>query len=106
MRRAVLLCALGPVTALSVGLSPAPAAAGFIGNACLKANRPSSSRALCDCIDRVAKQEMTRQQQKKAARFFSDPHKAQQVRQSDRPSDEKLWQSYKAFSQKATKTCG
>ncbi|MEX0283743.1 MAG: hypothetical protein AB3N23_03950 [Paracoccaceae bacterium] len=95
------ICGLAFVMAVG---SP-PAEAGFIGNACMKANRPAASRALCTCIDKVAKKEMTRSQRKKAAKFFSDPHKAQEVRQSDRKSDENLWKNYKAFSAKASKTC-
>lgn len=49
---------------------------------------------------------MSRSQRKKAAKFFGDPHKAQVVRQSSRPSDEKLWENYKTFSAQAAKQCG
>ncbi len=97
-----VMCAIG----VSVALGGGPAEAGFIGNACLKANRPAANRELCNCIDKVAKKNMTRAQRKKASKFFSDPHKAQVVRQSSRPSDEKLWKNYKAFSQKAASSCG
>ena len=49
---------------------------------------------------------MSRSERKRASKFFSDPHKAQVVRQSSRASDEKLWKNYKAFSEQAAKTCG
>ncbi len=100
--KTAMICAI----AGTMAFGSLPAEAGFIGNACLKSNRPGSSRALCNCIDKVAKNNMTRQQQKKAAKFFGDPHKAQQVRQSSRKSDEQLWENYKAFSKQAVKTCG
>lgn len=91
---------------LAAVLGGGPAEAGFIGDACLRANRPAANRTLCTCIDKVSKQHMSRSQRKKAAKFFGDPHKAQVVRQSSRPSDEKLWENYKTFSAQAAKQCG
>ena len=40
-----------------------------------------------------------------AAKFFKDPHMAQEVRQSDRARDEELWRRYKAFGRQAAATC-
>ena len=96
-----LVCAIGFLAVMN----GAPVEAGFIESACLKANRPAASRKLCRCIDKVAKDSMSRLERKRTAKFFSDPHEAQVVRQSSRPSDEKLWKNYKTFSQRAAKSC-
>jgi len=37
--------------------------------------------------------------------FFADPHRAQEVRQSDNPRDEAFWQRYKAFASRAENIC-
>ncbi|MGR3614608.1 MAG: hypothetical protein ACU0BB_01025 [Paracoccaceae bacterium] len=97
-----LLC-----TGLLAGIHPAPAAAGtgVIERACNQSNRSASSPSLCQCIQKVANQSLNRTDRKKVAKFFDDPHAAQEVRQSDRHSDEKLWLRYKAFGEKARATC-
>ncbi|MBZ0129311.1 MAG: hypothetical protein K8F59_09360 [Rhodobacteraceae bacterium] len=81
------------------------AAADLIGNACLKSGRPGASRELCGCIQTVADLYLSRKDQKLAATFFKDPHRAQEVRQSDRRSDEAFWQRYKAFGAAAEDGC-
>ncbi len=43
--------------------------------------------------------------QRLAARFFRDPNMAQQVRQSDRRSDESFWLRYRAFGSAAESYC-
>ena len=40
-----------------------------------------------------------------AAEFFDDPHRAQEIRQSDRRSHEAFWQRYKNFGQTAEIFC-
>ena len=85
----------------------APAAqAGVIERACLKSDRPAVTRLLCNCIQSVADSTLTRSDQRLAAKFFKDPHKAQEVRQSDNPSHEIFWQKYKKFGASAETVCG
>jgi len=53
----------------------------------------------------VANSELSRTDQKLAAGFFKDPHKAQVMRQSDRRSHEKFWLRYKDYGQTAASVC-
>ena len=82
------------------------ATAGVIERACLNSDRPAANRSLCGCIQGVADATLTRAEQRRAAKFFSDPHMAQVVRQSDAASDEVFWQRYKAFGATASNYCG
>jgi len=87
-------------------LVPASAPAGdLIRNACLKAGRTLATDALCGCIQTVADKRLKRKDQKLAASFFRDPHKAQVIRQSDRRRDELFWTKYKAFGAEAEDVC-
>ncbi len=80
------------------------AAAGLIERACNSSDR-SSSRSLCNCIQRVADATLDRRDQMLAAKFFDDPHMAQEIRQSDRRSDEVFWKKYKFFGRSAEGYC-
>ena len=91
---------------LVISTAPAPAVAGAMSSACLKSDRKAKSRKLCRCMQSVADQELSRRDQKLAASFFQDPHKAQEIRQSDRSSHEQFWKRYKAFGVAASKYCG
>jgi hypothetical protein len=53
----------------------------------------------------VADQSLSVSDQKRGARFFQDPHLAQETRQSDRSSDEQFWLAWKAFGQNAAAAC-
>ena len=90
---------------LSVMTAPSAEAGSTIERACLKSNRRAASKPLCDCIQRVADQMLTRSDQRMAAKFFSDPHRAQEIRQSDRASHEAFWKRYKAFGVSAGNIC-
>jgi hypothetical protein len=90
---------------LIVPLSPAPVTAGPIDRACMSSPRKQKSVALCRCIQRAADQVLTRGEQRKAARFFRDPHRAQEIRQSDSPANERFWQRYRAFGDRAVEMC-
>ncbi len=91
--------------AMLVALATAGAAhAGTIERACLGSDRPKS-RALCGCIQQAADVTLNGQEQRMAARFFADPHRAQQVRQSDRARDEQFWSRYKRFGATAEAYC-
>lgn len=79
--------------------------AGPISNACIKSDRKGASRSMCNCLQNVANGELNRTEQKLAASFFKDPHKAQVIRQSDRRSHEKFWLRYKEYGQTAAALC-
>jgi|AntRauMFilla1563_2_1112583.scaffolds.fasta_scaffold31222_2 hypothetical protein len=84
----------------------APAMANPIERACLSSDQAAANRNLCACIGRVADQTLSRSQMRDGARFFSDPQRAQNVRMSDRPSHEAMWQAWRNFGDRATATCG
>jgi len=89
---------------LTFTASSAPAA-NLIRKACLKADRAGATRELCNCIQGVADQSLKRKEQRMAASFFKDPHKAQVMRQSDNRNHEVFWTRYKAFGVAAEETC-
>ena len=84
---------------------PLLAEAGPISRACMDSGRKGASSSLCACLDRVAKGELSRRDQRKAAKFFKDPQRAQDTRQSDRPSDEAFWKRYRSYSTRAADIC-
>ena len=88
-----------------LGLSATTALAGPIEQACLRSDRDGVSRNLCGCIQNVADVVLNYGDQRRAAGFFSNPQKAQDVRQSDRASDEAFWLRYKAFGDHAESNC-
>jgi hypothetical protein len=86
-------------------LAPAAAVAGPIESACNRSDRQQSSRALCRCIDSVARSTLTRSEQRRAAGFFTDPDEAQRVRMSPTRRDNEFWARYRAFGTSAQQTC-
>ncbi|WP_424984434.1 hypothetical protein [Microbulbifer sp. S227A] len=100
---AVLLCA-GTITWAAP--EPVFAASGVIERACRTSGRSSATPRLCGCIQGVANGSLSRSERKRAAKLFRDPHMAQEIRQSDRRSDETFWKNYRAFGERARKSCG
>lgn len=90
----VILCLASPTLA-----------GGKIERACNKSDR-QASRSTCKCIQRVANNELSRTDQKLAAKFFKDPQLAQDTRQSDNAGKERFWKRYKNFGNTARETCG
>lgn len=88
-----------------VCLQSIPAQAGAISRACRQSDRPASA-SLCSCIQQVAEASLSKSEQRRVAKWFSDPHQAQEVRMSDKRSDERLWQRYKVFGARAQQYCG
>ncbi|MGJ8618408.1 MAG: hypothetical protein ACSHWS_16315 [Sulfitobacter sp.] len=90
------------------GYSPQPVlfATGPIHRACVSANRKQATPARCGCVQAVADQSLDASDQRRGAKFFKDPHKAQETRQSDNPSNERFWLAWKAFGQNAAAACG
>lgn len=101
-----LLVLLGVAALSTTAPTPVLAGLGVIDRACRSSNRSSSSPQLCSCIQKVANASLNRGERRKVAKWFSDPHQAQEIRQSDRSSDEDLWKRYRAFGERAKKTCG
>lgn len=100
MTRILTLAALA-----ALFLTTAPALAGPIDRACMSSPRQQKSAQLCRCIQQAADRTLSRGEQRKAARFFSDPHKAQEVRQSNKPSDSSFWKRYRGFGDTAEAMC-
>lgn len=98
----VFAAALGLCLAFS---STGEAIAGPIERACLKADRKSASRSLCNCVQQVADLTLDSGDQRLAATFFKDPHRAQVIRQSDNRSHESFWKRYKEFGANAESYC-
>ncbi len=81
-------------------------AKGPVYSACMAADRKAASSSTCGCVQAVANQKLSASDQSKAVAFFRDPHKSQEVRQSDNPFNEAFWKRYKAFGASASSTCG
>lgn len=87
------------------GGAPATLAKGPISKACLQADRKAANLRLCGCVQAVANGSLSKSDQKLAASFFRDPHKAQVIRQSDNTGNEAFWKRYKAFAAKSGQVC-
>ncbi|MCA0042840.1 hypothetical protein [Celeribacter litoreus] len=87
-------------------LSPLTASARTIEKACMASDRAANNVALCGCIQQVADMTLTNSDQRQAAKFFEDPQKAQDIRQSDKESHEAFWLRYKEFGNVAAEYCG
>jgi hypothetical protein len=96
---------LAPATAALLVLAPLPALAGPIETACNRSDRAAATRSLCRCIDNVAQQTLTRSEQRRAARFFSNPDEAQSVRMSRTAADNEFWARYRNFGSAAERFC-
>lgn len=91
--------------ALAAFLAAGSVQAGVIERACLKSNREAATRSLCGCIQDAANLTLSKSDQKLAASFFRDPHKAQVVRQSNNRGHEAFWQRYQNFGATAQVFC-
>ncbi|WP_212525101.1 hypothetical protein [Actibacterium sp. MT2.3-13A] len=91
--------------AVAVVMAASTAQAGVIENACLTSNRDAANRNLCGCIQEAANLTLTKGDQKLAASFFRDPHKAQVVRQSANRGHAAFWERYQNFGATAQAFC-
>lgn len=96
-----------PALALACATAVAPVAvsANPIERACQQSNRSAATPTLCTCIGRAAQQTLSNRQMRDGARFFRDPQRAQDVRQSDRRGDEDLWRAWRSFGETAESMC-
>lgn len=94
------------IAALLLAFLATPATSfGKIERACMNSDRKSANRSLCKCIQSVANTKLTSKDQRLAARFFQDPHLAQETRQSDSFAKEQFWKRYKSFGAAASESC-
>lgn len=82
-----------------------PTASGPLKSACLASDRKARSSTLCGCIQAVANDTLSSSDQRRAVRFYSDPHLAQDVRQSSRDADKRFWKSYSDYGKRAALIC-
>ena len=102
-----LFSALAVSAALALPMTaPAPAEANVIKRACLKADRKAATHTLCGCIQDVADAVLSRSEQRRGAKYFKDPQKLQDVRQSSSASNNAFWEKWKAFGATAKTHCG
>ncbi|WP_339113523.1 hypothetical protein [Thioclava sp. GXIMD2076] len=101
MKTIILTAAAAVTLSLSLGTT---AQAGALENACQQGGRTTDT-GLCRCIQQVADITLSNRDQRRAAKFFTDPDQAQIVRSSDRPSDEDFWARYKNFVSAAEGYC-
>jgi len=100
----MILRSLAAATALCLSLT-APANARAIERACVGSDRVGSDTRLCRCIQQVADQLLTARDQRLAASFFRDPHRAQEIRMSDSARDDRFWDRYQRFGALAERSC-
>lgn len=88
-----------------IAMRAAPVAYGPISRACQQSGREGRSSKLCGCIQAAADMTLTSSQQRRSVSFYSDPHLAQEIRQSDRPVDEEFWEAYANYGDLAEQLC-
>jgi hypothetical protein len=71
----------------------------------MASDRKARNPRLCGCIQTVANMSLTPSEQRRATKFFADPHLAQEVRQSDNRSNEAFWKRYVLFAEQAESGC-
>jgi hypothetical protein len=79
---------------------------GPIARACNASDREAANRQSCACIQRVASASLSSADQRRGARFFGNPDRAQSVRLSDTRADDAFWERWTAFGERAAATCG
>lgn len=104
MKKTVLILAAS-IAFTGPAMIPMTASAGAIERACNASDRKASNRSLCGCIQQAADLTLKNSDQRKAAKFFKDPHKAQELRQADGRANETFWKRYKNFGTTAAQHC-
>lgn len=107
----VVTTTLAPQPVAQTVPQPAPVtpvvrfATGPIYDACRGSAREGASRERCGCVQWVADRQLTSQQQRRGAKYFTDQHDLQEVRQSDDRSNAEFWEAWKAFGDQAGDLC-
>ena len=79
--------------------------ASVIERACNASDRKAATRTMCGCIQDAADMMLSSREQRRAAEFFTDPHKAQELRQSNSRYDERFWETYVSYGERAKAIC-
>lgn len=93
------------IAAAATLLTTPLAMAGPIDSACVRSERARGNAPLCGCIQQVANRSLSRSDQRRAADFFRDPHRAQEVRSSKSDRDNAFWRRYRNFATQAEALC-
>lgn len=93
------------IAAAAVVLTAPLALAGPIDSACVRSERGARNAPLCGCIQQVADMTLSRADQRRAARLFSDADEAQTIRMSKTDNDNAFWARYKNFASTAEAYC-
>lgn len=91
--------------ALTVSLVASLAHAGPIENACNRSDRSAATRSMCACIQQAADMTLRGADQRRAAKFFTDPDEAQRVKLSDKHADDEFWERFRNFTSTAESIC-
>lgn len=82
-----------------------PFASGPIQSACARSGRKDANRRLCGCVQAAANETLSSSDQSLAISFYTNPQRGQDVRQSDRASNEAFWTRYKLYVARAERYC-
>ncbi|WP_245639280.1 type II toxin-antitoxin system death-on-curing family toxin [Rubellimicrobium mesophilum] len=74
---------------------------GEIGQACMAGGRDGANPRTCACVQGVANQTLSGPEQRRAARFFSNPDEAEEAR----TGSGSFWDRYEAFAARAEAVC-
>lgn len=80
-------------------------ASGPVATACRTSGRKAANSSLCGCIQAAADRSLTGSDQRLAAKFFRDPHHAQEIKMSKSSRDDAFWDRYKVFVARAEQSC-
>ena len=80
-------------------------ASGPVSRACMTSDRKARNPQLCGCLQNAANIELNSSDQRMAVSFYGDPHKAQEIRQSDRANHEAFWKRYTSYVKRAEGMC-
>lgn len=78
---------------------------GPIASACNRSDRRAANPRLCGCIQTAANQSLSGADQRRAAPFFTDPARTQEVRKSDTGRNDAFWERYTGFAEQAERMC-
>lgn len=101
-----LVLALGFGLVFAAALAPRVGEArGVIESACLSSDRPTASRVVCGCLQAVADAVLSPGEQRRGAKFFSDPDLSQATKISNRRADVLFWEKWEEFAEGAVQYC-
>jgi hypothetical protein len=78
---------------------------GPIARACNASDRQQANPQSCACIQIVANQRLSNADQRRGARFFRDPDRAQDVRLSDTAANDAFWERWTDFGAAVEAQC-